>query len=363
MGAGLSGLCCAGRLLESSEGLEVVVLEARERPGGRLLSEEGVDLGPAWTWPQDAALRGLLEWLGQETLPQLVRGTSLYQSPGGMVVPFARDESPAGPSAARLTQGAAAIALGLLARLESPRLRVLLRCAVGSLRVGGEGGSVEVVCRADSGLESTLFDAAVVALPPRLAATTISFEPALPEEKRERMLATSTWMADSGKVALHYSSRFWRELGLNGTVFSETGPLRQIWDNSSRDSFVLCGFLFDQDLDLVQSEQDVIIRVIPQLRAIFGEAASTPIKISLKSWRHDPFTNALAGSLEMAKGVRYGDELVSRRHGPIIFSGTETAREEHGHMNGAVVAGHRAAEEVRRFLNGIDGKESAGYLK
>ena len=51
VGAGVSGLVCAERLLRSSPGLAVTVLEARDRVGGRLLSTDaGVDLGGSWSW-------------------------------------------------------------------------------------------------------------------------------------------------------------------------------------------------------------------------------------------------------------------------------------------------------------------------
>ena len=53
IGAGLSGLALARAA--SERGADVVVLEARARIGGRVLShrtEAGAyDLGPAWVWP------------------------------------------------------------------------------------------------------------------------------------------------------------------------------------------------------------------------------------------------------------------------------------------------------------------------
>ena len=51
VGAGVSGLICAERLIQRSPGLAVAVLEARDRIGGRLHSTDtGVDLGGSWTW-------------------------------------------------------------------------------------------------------------------------------------------------------------------------------------------------------------------------------------------------------------------------------------------------------------------------
>ena len=47
VGAGLSGLTIANALLENGEN-DFIVLEARSRTGGRILTEEGIDLGATW---------------------------------------------------------------------------------------------------------------------------------------------------------------------------------------------------------------------------------------------------------------------------------------------------------------------------
>lgn len=57
IGAGLAGLSAARRLQQA--GVEFVLVEARDRLGGRILtagengppSEDGFDLGPSWYWP------------------------------------------------------------------------------------------------------------------------------------------------------------------------------------------------------------------------------------------------------------------------------------------------------------------------
>ena len=100
VGAGASGLTAANRLKDA--GRRVVVLEARDRAGGRLWTDDVdgamLEIGGQWVSPDQDALIETLDELGLETYPRYREGVNVYIGPEGELRKFEGEIFPVPPA-------------------------------------------------------------------------------------------------------------------------------------------------------------------------------------------------------------------------------------------------------------------------
>lgn len=304
VGAGLSGLYAA-HLLERQGVRDVVVLEARADTGGRIAGVQApaasgtpaaidrFDLGPTWFWPAyQQELHRLVEQLGLQYFAQ--------HEEGDMLVERARGEAPvrtrgyvSAPPSMRLVGGMNALTDALRAKLDGPR--IVTGQTVRRMRVTAQ--EVELDSEDAAGAVTTWRAAQVLlALPPRLAAERIAFEPALPAPLLWQWRATPTWMAPHAKYLAVYDTPFWREQGLSGSARSASGPLGEIHDASMPGgSAALFGFLGVPARARSRLSDEVLLTLCQaQLVRLFGAQAATPRAAFIKDWAKDPMTAAAA---------------------------------------------------------------------
>jgi monoamine oxidase len=332
VGAGIAGLSAAATL--ARRGVDVVVLEARDRVGGRLLSvtddDATVDLGATWFWPDEPAVHGLAADLGLTTFPQHRAGDALFERDGTTVQRL--DGNPLDGPSLRFTAGSQALAARLADSL-----------AVGVLRLSNAVSAV-TVCEHGVHLGAAdgevVADAVVLALSPALAAERLEFDPPLPPELRDAASGTAVWMGDTVKAVAVFDEPFWRTTGLSGSAMSYAGPFREFHDHSGPDARPAALFAFAAaahvaDLDLHQI--DVAFR--RQLVRLFGVTAAQVRATHVVDWSREPHTSP-SDPAPGASSRTYGAPAFQQPvHDRVHWASTETATAYAGHIEGAVRAG------------------------
>ncbi|MEZ4363577.1 MAG: FAD-dependent oxidoreductase [Kofleriaceae bacterium] len=356
LGGGLSGLYAARLLLAA--GREVQLFEARARLGGRILSvdgqgapsDDGFELGPSWLWPgSQAEFAALVRELGLELFPQHSDGDVLLErssrGPAQRVRGFRQE-----PESMRLAGGTSALVRALAAELPPTCVQLEHRLTRATLEPDGirlsfatRGGLVDEVAA----------EHVVLALPPRLAAATVEFSPALDAATAARWASTPTWMAPHAKFIALYERPFWRAARLSGTAQSAVGPMVELHDATTHSgAAALFGFIGVPATQRAALGEPTLVRAcVDQLVRLFGPDAAAPRATLLKDWSRDPLTATAADVEPEGHPVPSPAPWVT---GPwsarLSLCGSETSDTEPGLLAGAIQAAARSTRALETCL-------------
>ncbi|BCW06429.1 NAD(P)/FAD-dependent oxidoreductase [Arthrobacter sp. NtRootA1] len=347
IGAGLAGLVATHKILGA--GRTVLCVEARDRVGGRTLSIETdtgtIDLGASWYWSNEPRIHSLLQRLGLGSFPQSLAGDALFDT--GQEGAQRLNGNPIDSPSLRFARGAQSLPLELASLL--PEGSLALNEPVEAITVNED--SAQVVTRT----RRLKAGRVVLAVPPALAAASIQFTPALPDDVRALAESTPVWMGGMVKAVAVYRTPFWRRHGLSGSAISHAGPFREFHDHSGPDGSPAAIFGFAPSSGLVQGENSVIADAFrDQLVRMFGVDASDPAKIHVTDWSAEPYTQP---SRQLgANTSSYGHRLFRRPiYGRIHWASTETAPSYAGHLEGAATAGILAAQATAENEDALRG--------
>ncbi|MBW4204113.1 FAD-dependent oxidoreductase [Enterobacter cloacae subsp. cloacae] len=354
IGAGISGLYAA-TLLEKA-GVDYVILEARDRTGGRVLSglelagaSAGihVDMGAAWFWPDiQPDFAHLIERLN---LPVIAHGR-----PGDMLYERQLNSPPerypaweSSPASFRLKGGMQALTAALKSQLPAEKIKTGHQVVA----VSRAGKEVLVHTRSEGNKKAVFSGEHVfLALPPALAAK-IDFIPAMPEQVLSNWRKIPTWMAPHAKYVAVYKTDLLHERQLSGNAGSRVGPMVEIHDVSEPDSgkTAIFGFIGVPAKSRWTVSEAVLKGLCrEQLVRLFGQDAAEPEAEYIKDWAADPFT-ATEFDLLQEVGHAMPEQLPARGEwsGEMTGIASEWSPQFSGYLAGAIDS---ASIGVQRWL-------------
>jgi len=351
IGGGLAGLSLAFQLEQAGRDYQLV--EARSRLGGRIHSCESTyktetacfDLGPAWFWPGQPRMADLVKKLELRVFEQYAQGDLMFEDEHAQVHRGQGYASMAGSY--RINGGMSQLIDGLQGFLNKSRLR--LDASASHIRHQQAGLSTII---ADPLNQTTCVQSqsVVLALPPRVAAERIVFDPVLPGPAINAMSNIPTWMAGQAKILAIYHSPFWREAGLSGDAMSRRGPLVEIHDASPETGspYALFGFVGVPARYRNKLGSELITQAQNQLQRLFGDMAAKPLSLTLQDWAGESLTATDLDWTPVNQHPNYGlPEVLSHLwDGSLLLGSTEIAAQFGGYLEGALEAAEHVFQRI-----------------
>ncbi|XP_063811694.1 amine oxidase [flavin-containing] A-like [Pseudophryne corroboree] len=363
IGGGISGLSAAKLLNES--GLNVVVLEAQDRVGGRTHTIRNkevqyVDVGGAYVGPTQNRLLRIAKELGVQTYKVYLSGHLIQHSKGksntfyGAFPPaynplvfldynsFMRTMDQWGSEERKFVGGSGQISEKIMERLQG---RVKLQSPVIRLDQTGETVIVETLNH-----EIYKSNYVISAIPPVLT-TKIHFNPELPSVRNQ--LIHRLPMGSVIKCMMYYKEAFWRKMGYCGCMMieDEDTPIGFTLDDTKPDgsSPALIGFILSRKASSLAnlSKEERKRKICEYYAKVMGtEDALHPVHYEEKDWCKEQYSGGCYTAYFPPGIMTQFGSVIRKPVGKLYFAGTETATSWSGYMEGAIEAGERAAREI-----------------
>ncbi len=344
IGGGLTGLTL--QYLLRKEETRTVIIEARDRLGGRIYTHQKddappIDMGATWLGMKHTHLNALLNELGLDIFAQALGERAIYEpistSPHQLVT-LPPNENPS----YRIKGGTSTLIKTLSEYVEPDQL--YFKQKITSIKEDKE----ELILESND----EIFKAKIVVstIPPYLFKKTVGIEPHLPDDVQKIMDNTHTWMGESIKIGLVYSRPFWRESGMSGTVFSNVGPIPELYDhsNDADNLYALKGFLNGNYHSV--SREDRLNIILNQLRKYYGKRVDEYTDYQELVWCTEPHTFTKYES-HILPHQNNGHPLYRQAYlnDRLHLAGSETSAHFPGYMEGAVCSAYHVFNEIKKW--------------
>jgi len=344
IGGGFSGLLIA-HLLQKQR-FAPKILEARNRLGGRIHTlrkdnEPPIEMGATWLGKKHHHLLDLLDHLGIDICQQYM-GNKGYYEPMSISPPQLVDLPPNEEPSYRIEGGTDNIIQTLEGFFDQGQIQ--LNQMVKTIRKTNTKLEIET--------ESDLFesDFVISTLPPKILVDRIDFSPSLPDELTHIASQTHTWMADSIKVALTFEESFWRNPDSSGTIFSNVGPVSEMYDHSTDNQYALKGFMNNAYHAISRELRKQL--VIEQLRRFYGRKVDSYQSYRELVWKKEPFS--YSNYEQPIVPHQYNGHAIFQKaflDKRLLIAGSETATEFPGYMDGVVESAHRTVRQLSNLFH------------
>lgn len=188
----------------------------------------------------------------------------------------------------------------------------------------------------------------IVALPPSMAAR-LDYAPALPAPLAH---ALSVWQSGFViKLHIRYDRAFWRDRGLSGVVMFRDPAGLFACDSGTEDRPALTGFIGGPSaLDWRERGVETIRKdFLAHLAEALGPEAAQPRDMLVRDWSFNPWSGGAYSDLILDMDARDAEAVIAAGVGPIRFACSEISPEYPGYVEGAIVAGRKAAGRIDRI--------------
>ncbi|WP_299442676.1 FAD-dependent oxidoreductase [uncultured Aquimarina sp.] len=330
IGAGLTGLLLAYRL--KKHGIAVKVIEARNRIGGRIHTlqsenETPIEMGATWLSTEHHELLTLLEELELPVFEQFMEGIALFEPLS--TAPPQQIQLPTNQQPSYRIQGGTASLIKKLAEFLTNE----------ELTLNEKVTHIDYTNHFEvrSSLNTYYVNKVISTVPPMLLVNAVQFNPLLPKNVHDIANKTHTWMGDSIKFGISYKQPFWKENNYSGTVFSNVGPITELYDHSNVENtrFALKGFL--QNGMYTHTKEQRKSKVLSQLQKLFGEKALEYLAYEEVVWKQELNTTIHSEKFifpHQNNGHHYYQNGFFDNN--FFIAGSETATRHGGYMEGAI---------------------------